>query len=520
MTTSALNWPAAADCARALLTDWHMDGPGGAIVAFDHEGERFAHAAGGTGLGGGDGFRPDTPTRLASITKHVFCSFVLAQSDVIALEDPLGAHLPDLAPAMAAITVGQALDMTGGVPDTREALTLLGHSVFTRTEVDDLLAFHKAMPAPSYAPGTEVHYSNGGYRLVEEALRRKGIAFAPYVARLAAALDLDFSAQEYWLDPVAGLATGYWAGPQGWQIGMQGMHLSAAGALCGSGRSLARWGRALLAGTGAQSGLLDRLAAPRHLSDGRKTGYGLGLRHQHLGDVALVGHGGAQPGYKSYLLFCPQTRTGVAMVANRDDANGAEMTTQVMAALLGIAQTRAPHCLTPGLYVAADGADWLEITPHSARRLDDEVALFASADGGADSFSPTSRLQLHMQDGDLRGFAGHAPVHFKPAHTGGPAPVHLDGLWRCVPHGGVMEIRNGAVVRGTGPTRRVMPLDPLDGDPLGGGPSGGGRYLFTQPDPPWTRRVCLCEDGPDRLTLSLSRARNLVWQRLHGPSFH
>ncbi|MGY9047600.1 hypothetical protein P775_11905 [Puniceibacterium antarcticum] len=505
MTGQYLNWQAAETCAQQLLGRWDGRDPGGALVSFDSAGERFDHATGVADLATGAAFCPDTLSRLASVTKHVFCSFVLAHGDVIALTDPLGRHLPKLAPALGAITVGQALDMSGGVPDTREALTLLGHSVYTRSEAPDLLAFHEAMQAPSYAPGTEVHYSNGGYRLVEEALRAKGLDFAPYITELSQPLGLDFVAQDYWIDPLAGLAPGYWAGAEGWQIGMQGMHLSAAGALAGSGRSLARWGRALLAGEGAQAGLLEQLSAPRHLSDGLSTGYGLGVRHQKIGPHGLIGHGGSQPGYKSFLLMCPEAGVGVAMVANRDDANGADMTAQVLAVLLG-QQTpaTAAHGLAPGLYVAPEGADWLEITSTTACRLDDEVALYAAPDGWADSGSPTSRLQLHMDGGDIVGFVGHAPVHFSPAHSEDGRPKHLEGCWQSDLHGGMLEINEGAVVIGAGPTRQVMPLQSL----------GNGRYLFSRLDPPCSRRICLCETGADCFTLSLSRARGLGWHRI------
>lgn len=500
-----LNWDAAADRAGRLMRGPET-GPGGALIGFDLEGTHVTHAFGRADLASNAPFTVDTICRYASVTKHVFCAFVLAHPDVIGLQDTLGQHLPQLQPALGEITVGQALSMSGGVPDTRECLTLIGHSVFTRTEAEDLLAFHAQMSRPSYAPGTEVHYSNGGYRLVEEAMRAHGLDFDTFLAeQLRDGFGLSLRASEYWTDPVPGLAPGYFRAEDGWKAGFQGMHLSAAGSLSGSVRDLARWGQILLTGEGRFEGVLPALSEPGVLKDGTRTGYGLGLRHQDLAGHALVGHGGSQPGYKTYLLLDPEQRAGVAVVANRDDLNTADIAQQVMAAALDIAALPRPGTtLVPGLYVAAEGADWLEIDGTSARRLDDDVTLYDVGGGESDSFSPTSRLRLRMEGQAIRGTVGHAPARFVPVVEEAAPPVHLDGLWHTPAFGAHAEIRDGAIIFGAGPTRRAMPLRPL----------GGGRYLFTLKDGPSTRRICLAETGEGRFDLALSRARTMEWRRL------
>jgi CubicO group peptidase (beta-lactamase class C family) len=116
-----------------------------------------------------------TVVRYASVTKHAFCAMVLSHPDAISLDDTLGQHLPELQEPMADVTVGRALDMSGGLPDTRECLSLLGLSVYTETKSGPLFDFLARQTRLNYEPGTEVSYSNTGYRLVEEALQRKGV---------------------------------------------------------------------------------------------------------------------------------------------------------------------------------------------------------------------------------------------------------------------------------------------------------------------------------------------------------
>ncbi|WP_347265850.1 serine hydrolase domain-containing protein [Paracoccus sp. (in: a-proteobacteria)] len=498
-----LDW-AEAGKVLAEMVDWAADGPGGSVILFDEQGFR-AHASGGVeSLATGTPIDIDSIMRCASVTKHVFASFVLAHPQVIGLDDPLGRHLPQLAPRTAAVTVGRALDMSGGVPDTRECLTLIGHSIFTQTTAPDLLAFHAGMERLNYAPGTEVHYSNGGYRLVEEAMRAHGLLFDDFLRReLREARGLPMAAAEMWTDPVPGLCDGYWHDGNGWKLGLQGMHLSAAGSLTASARALAEWGRALLRGEGSFAGRLAALSATRHLADGRATGYGLGMRRHWIGGRELVGHGGSQPGFKAYLLLDPATRTGCAVLANRDDVNSAEIASRVMAALLGETLPEAGSDLVPGLYVAPQGADWIEVLPASVSRLDDEVAVYPLAEGGVDSSSPTSSLRLAMQGADVVGEVGHVPMRYVPARPE-PLPAALEGRWLCEEFGALLEIRNGAVVLGAGPTRRAMPLRPL----------GAGRFLFTLSDGPWLRRICLHMLGEGRLELALSRARMIEYRAL------
>ncbi|MGA0617073.1 serine hydrolase domain-containing protein [Paracoccus sp. KR1-242] len=499
---SVLNW-AAAEAALLASVAWDGDEPGGAVILFDRGGLRASRAAGVESLSTFAPFGIDTVVRYASVTKHVFASFVLAHPDVISLDDPLGKHLPRLAPALAPVTVGRALDMSGGIPDTRECLTLIGLSIFSETTAPELLAFHEGMARLNYPTGTEVHYSNGGYRLVEEAMRAHGLFFDDFLRReLREGRGIQMLAAEMWTDPVAGLATGYWHDGASWRMGLQGMHLSAAGSLIGSGRSLAEWGRALLAGEGSFAGRLAALTATRHLADGRATGYGLGMRRQMVGQRELVGHGGSQPGFKSYLLLDPETGTGCAVVSNRDDTNGSGLAAQAMAALLGETLPEAGSDLVPGLYAAAEGADWIEVRDASVTRLDDEVAVYPVVGGGVDSMSPTSRLELRMEGDAVVGEVGHSPARFLPAQAE-LVPADLAGAWLCEEFGAVLEIRDGAVVMGAGPKRRAMPLQSL----------GGGRFLFTLTDGPWTRRVCLHRVGPDHVDLVLSRARMIRYAR-------
>ena len=114
--------------------------------------------------------------RYASVTKHIFAALALnATGCAIRLDQRLGELLPALQPALADVTVGQALDMTGGLPDVRETLGLLGISLHAVSEAQPVMQFVEGLEKLNYEAGSEIAYSNTGYRLLEPRCAAKGM---------------------------------------------------------------------------------------------------------------------------------------------------------------------------------------------------------------------------------------------------------------------------------------------------------------------------------------------------------
>ncbi|MDK4804734.1 serine hydrolase, partial [Serratia nevei] len=114
MSVTPLNWRAAGALAEQLLAGWQRRGePGGAITLFDAEQLRATACAGLADLAQNTPFTVDSVVRYASVTKHIFAALALnATGCAIRLDQRLGELLPALQPALADVTVGQALDMT------------------------------------------------------------------------------------------------------------------------------------------------------------------------------------------------------------------------------------------------------------------------------------------------------------------------------------------------------------------------------------------------------------------------
>ncbi|MCC6720135.1 MAG: beta-lactamase family protein [Acetobacteraceae bacterium] len=500
-----MDWTAATKTAQAIADGWTAEaGPGGAVLLFDEGGLRASACGGFASIEHALRFTPDTAMRYASISKHFLCA-LLARDGRIGFDDRLGQHIA-AGPAQGAVTVGRALDMTSGLADAAPTLWLLGNSSSTHLDRHALLDFVTGIDALNYPPGTEISYTNSGYRMVQAALEAKGTEYGTALRdSFFRPLGLSMHLPEDESEPVANLATGYWHAPQGWRRGRYGLHYSASGGITGTARDLASWAHALLVGRGPAAGLLDLLSAPRALLDGTVTGYGLGLARAPLGDHVLVGHGGSLPGYKNHFLIAPRLGAGVVVLCNREAVDPLALCLSVMAALTGTAEPPpAPDLLPEGRFIAEDAPIWIEHKAGVLSYLDAQATLFRD---GADAVSRAVELpmRLRAEGGGIVGTIGHVARCFRPAQPGAAHP-HWAGEWICPAQGGRFSIAvaggQAALTMGAGPMRRTLDLLPIAAD----------MALLTRQDGPWSQRACL-HFTADGIRLLVNRSRVLRFVR-------
>ena len=454
-----MHWDHAGAASGGIVHEWTREqGPGGAILLFDDRDIRAEAAGGLADLAHGLAFRSTTAIRYASVSKHFLASLLLSGTSV-QLSDTLGQHL--MLPAEAgAVTVGRALDMTGGLPDLVETLALLGIASSTGTSRHQLMDACALLDRLNFTPGHEISYSNTGYRLVQAALMAKGTDFPALLReRLFRPLGLSIRLPEDETEPVPGLATGYVRGLRGWRAGRYGMHLSASGGLAGNAVDLASWGQALLGDRAPVPGLLSRLTAPRLLADGQATAYGLGLARTDLEGRALFGHGGSLPGYRSHILLDPQAKAGVVVLCNREDVDAGLLALRVMGALHNVAVAPAAASLLPeGLFVTDTGPFWLQHRAGQAIFMGAAETLIDAGGGWATNRSAALPMRLTAQGGDIVGEVGHVTRHFRPV----PPRAAAEPGWAGRYGGYEVTVERGLACLHMPPLGQKLDLRPLD----------------------------------------------------------
>ena len=501
-----MNWEKATALAGAIAQEWTREGgPGGAILLFDADNIRAQACGGLASLELDVPFKADTVSRYASISKHFFASLLLLDGS-IGLDDELGAHLP-LSYALATVTAGRALDMTGGVPDAMETLRLLGVPPTASIDRHALLRFVASFEAQNFPAGTEISYSNTGYRLLQAALDAKGIDYAIALnERICRPLGLGIRLPEDETDPVPHLATGYWRGARGWQRGRYGLHISASGGLTGSALDLATWAQALMAGRGPATDLLARLGARRHLADGRATAYGLGLARSDLPDIIAIGHGGSLPGYKNFFLLAPEHGAGVVVLSNREDTDAHDLGVRLLAALFDATlPPSAPSILPEGRFLAEDAPVWIEHRAGQLTYLGAQERLFEAEDGWAEGHSAHLPIRLRRAGEGIEGEIGHQRRHYRRVPDGLTAPAQWAGRWVCASHHAQfdIEVAAGAARLGIGALHTMTELQPMAADMA---------LMERDTDGPSRHRVCVHFTG-DEAQLITNRSRILRFRR-------
>lgn len=500
----------AADAAARIAQSWTDEGgPGGALILFDRDGIRAAHAGGFASLEHAVPFTPDTVNRWASITKHIFCA-TLFKDGRIPFGDALGAHLPGLSPALAAVSVEDALGMSGGLPDLMETYWLLGIPPTASTSQAGLRAFARRLGATNFAPGEEISYTNTGYLLVEAALEAKGTSFPDALRQhLTGRLGLTMHYPDGFGEVIPDLAQGYWQGPEGWRRGAYGMHFSASGGIAGSGRTMAEWLRALLRAEGAAEGVLDWLSVPRQLKNGADNSYARGLAVHRVSGEHFFGHGGSLPGYKDHFLIHPATGTGLVVVCNREEVDPYLLALRVMLAGAG---TKLPDTATgvlpDGLFAAENGSPfWIETEGARTTFLGAQQPMFRAPDGGAMTLSPYMAMALRAEGDVVSGQVGHVTRSFRKVPAGLPADAAWAGRYVLPEMSASLEVtvENGAATlhQGVGPLAASYALEPI----------GAGRALFRRGDSQWSQRPCLQFTG-NGVRLVGNRSRVLHFARV------
>jgi len=259
---------------------------------------------------------PDDQYRIGSISK-TFCAAAVMQlrdAGLVSLDAPLTAYVPESAEGP---TIRRLLSHSAGLerepkgeiwetlkPPTRdEFLTQLA-------EVENVLE-----------PGRRFHYSNLGFALLGELVRRvTGRPFEDYVdERILRPLGMD---RTTWR-ATAPFAKGYFVHPYDERLlpegDMEPGATQSVGGLWSTVGDLARWAAFLADPDPAvlKPETVEEMASVQVMVDARwKAGYGLGLQLVRDGDRVYAGHGGAMPGFLAGLAVARPDKAGAAVLTN------------------------------------------------------------------------------------------------------------------------------------------------------------------------------------------------------------
>jgi CubicO group peptidase (beta-lactamase class C family) len=263
---------------------------------------------------------------IGSVSKQFTATAValLDMDGVLSLDDDIRRWIPEMPDYGNTITIRHLLNHTSGI---RDYLTLMGltgfdwANVFDEEDGVEVIARQKAL---NFEPGAEYLYSNSGYLLLANIVRRStGRSLREFLEERV--FDpLGMANTSIWDDNTEVLherATGYTPGRGGWEIDHAwNFQMGGDGQVITSVEDLLKWDQNFYTPRVGGQGLLDRLHTRGILNSGDTIRYALGLTLDEHRGLQRVQHTGSWAGFRAVLARYPSHRTSVVVLCNRGDA--------------------------------------------------------------------------------------------------------------------------------------------------------------------------------------------------------
>jgi D-alanyl-D-alanine carboxypeptidase len=321
--------------------------PGISATVIFPDGSEWNGASGDAQLDPDEAAAPDTPFVVGSITKTFITALIMqmAEEGTLSIDDPLANWLPDY-PRADRITLRHLLGHTSGV------FNYFDHSSYTsrvfgnpRRHWEPQEVLDELGGVPYFPPGTGYHYSNTNFVLlgmVAEEATSASLA-QELEERFFTPLGLEDTYFQYDEPAPPSAALGYLLTQNGAREISDGTDYRpttsaatvawAAGNIAASAIDIARWARALYAGTLLNSESLAEMTdfAASGYSNGA---YGLGTRTRVRNGQRMIGHTGSLRGFQGAMWHYPEVGLTVVVLHNRGRADASPIADALAAVAL------------------------------------------------------------------------------------------------------------------------------------------------------------------------------------------
>ena len=305
----------------------------------------------------------DTPFHVASISKQfTAASIVLLEQDgKLSFDDDVHKYIPELPDFGAKITIRNLLHHTSGLRDQWDLLDLAGwrYSLDLITN-DDVMSVVVRQKALNFAPGAEYSYSNTGFTLLGEIVKRvSGKSLREFTTeRIFVPLGMT---RTHFRDDHAEIikhqAYGYSKEKAGWELSVTNFDTVGATSLFTTVEDLALWDENFYTQKVGGPHFTETMLTHDPLTDGEKNPYAFGLVTGKYRGLDTVDHSGSDAGYRSDLLRFPRQHFSVAALCNAGDSGPSTLTQKVADVLLagelkdpeGAGGKAKPTFITPSL---------------------------------------------------------------------------------------------------------------------------------------------------------------------------
>ncbi|HKE00704.1 MAG TPA: serine hydrolase domain-containing protein [Planctomycetota bacterium] len=337
--------PSLGDAVDRLFATWSRSDSPGCAVAVARDGKTLhARGYGMADLEHGAPITPRSVFEIGSCSKQFTAMAIalLEERGRLSLDDDVRRHVPELPDFGAPITLRHLLHHTSGLREHWFLDELAGWRWQDVATWSDLLQLTCRQRSLNFAPGTRHAYSNTGYGLLAEVVRRvSGEPLSKFLAREV--FDpLGMSSTHVHDDRtrvVANRAVSHHPRDGGsFALSLPNVESVGDGNVYSTAEDLLLWLRNFDEPRVGNAHVMQTLLTPGTLSNGERLTYAGGLRiGEHRGHH-LVSHAGADFGYRAQVMWFPDEHLSVVCIANLSSIDVEDLARSVADVALGVAE--------------------------------------------------------------------------------------------------------------------------------------------------------------------------------------
>lgn len=275
--------------------------------------------------------------RIGSTSKQftAMCIALLEEQGKISGDDSIRKYFPEMPEYANNIKIRHLVYHTSGIRDYLTLWRIAGErndDFFIDPEVVALIARQKEL---NFNPGEEFLYSNSGYFLLSEIVKRvtgksMGVFAEEYIFKPLGMKNTHFHDDHTMI--VKNRASGY--APQrdgGFRISMTTLGMIGDGGVFTCVDDLLLWDQNFYNNTLGKGGqeLIDRILTPGKLNNGKDLDYAFGLGIGDYKDLRMISHGGAFVGFRADMIRFPEQKFSVVCLANLNRINPSQLARKV-----------------------------------------------------------------------------------------------------------------------------------------------------------------------------------------------
>jgi len=403
-----------------LFAGWNRSGSPGAAVAVIRNGQlEHSRGYGFAQLEYGVPIRPNTVFHVASVSKQftAFAAVLLEAQGRISLDDDVRSYVPELHDYGHQITIRHLLYHTSGLRDQWGLLTMAGWRMDDVITRDQILRLVERQRELNFVPGTEYLYSNTGFTLIAEIVERvTGQSFREWTsANIFQPLGMENTHfHDDHQELVPNRADSYvHDGNGGFKKAVLSYANVGATSLFTTVDDMARWVLNFETGEVGGPDAIRLLRSRGVLSSGDSLDYAMGQAIGSYRGLLALYHGGADAGFRSYLLRFPLERLSVIVLSNLASIDAGTLARETAALYLENRFVATNH----GSMIQSTGTEedsW--IRPAGGSQPADSVSL---SDYGGTFYADELGALYRLYASNDTLYASHLRLGTMPLHANG-----------------------------------------------------------------------------------------------------